>query len=185
MISILNIAGSDVLSGANRGQELLVNLLRLDAEPGEPQPLFLDFSGIEVATASFLRESVLAYRDLLRSRRSNAYLVVANADQSVIDELAELVRSRGGVLMTCSLAADGTISKQKLLGSLDVKQQLTFDLVTRKGETDAGELSREFSAEAVQPTAWNNRLASLVSLGLIMEISQGRSKRYRPILQGA
>jgi hypothetical protein len=184
MISILQATSANILSAANRGQELLVTLLRKETEQDSPQPLFLDFAGIDVATASFLRESVVAFRDILRARRSTAYLVIANANENVLDELAELVRSRGGVLLTCSVDANGTVSPTKLLGSLDVKQQLTFDLVMQKGETDAGELSRELKDEA-QPTAWNNRLASLVSLGLIMEISQGRSKRYRPILQGA
>jgi hypothetical protein len=184
MINIRKEAATEILSGANRGQDLFLRLLRYEVQIENPQPLFLDFKGVEIATASFLRESVVALRDVLRARRSHAYLVVANANAGVIDELAEVVRSRGGVLMTCLVGSDSKISKLKVLGSLDVKQQLTLDLVTEKGETDAGELSREFQAEDVKPTAWNNRLASLVSLGLIMEISQGRSKRYRPLLQG-
>jgi hypothetical protein len=30
-------------------------------------------------------------------------------------------------------------------------------------------------------TAWNNRLASLAGLGLVVELSQGRAKRYRSL----
>ena len=52
--------------------------------------------------------------------------------------------------------------------------------------TDAAELMREYGAgETVGPTAWNNRLAALVGLGLVIEdVSSGRTKRYRPLLQG-
>ena len=45
---------------------------------------------------------------------------------------------------------------------------------------------RDFAATdpVKSPTAWNNRLASLAMLGLVAEISQGRSKHYKPIFEG-
>ena len=86
------------------------------------------------------------------------------------------------------LREDGTILEPKLIGDLDPKQQLTFDLVRERGETDAVELMREHGAKEQEPvgsTAWNNRLSSLVALGLVIEeISSGRTKRYRPLLHG-
>jgi len=56
-------------------------------EPEKPEQLFLDFSGVQIATASFLRESVFAFRDAIRRRRSNFYPVIANAESAVEDEL--------------------------------------------------------------------------------------------------
>ena len=38
--------------------------------------------------------------------------------------------------------------------------------------------------DMVGATAWNNRLSSLAALGLIIEMSLGRTKRYKPLLQG-
>jgi hypothetical protein len=32
-------------------------------------------------------------------------------------------------------------------------------------------------------TAWNNHLAGLAAIGVLIEIPQGRAKRYRPIAQ--
>lgn len=186
-VSILDSASASVLSGALRGQQLLVKILPvLASEPMAPEAVFLDFAGVEAATASFLRESVLAFRDMARGRRSNIYPVVANANEAVREDLAEVVKSRGGVLMACKLDEVGKVSEPRVIGELDPKQQLTFDLVRKRGETDAAELMREHGAgEIVGPTAWNNRLAGLVGLGLIIEdISSGRTKRYRPLLQG-
>jgi hypothetical protein len=186
-VSISQVApGSPILSGALRGQDLLARLLReIALEPTSPEALFLDFTGIEVATASFLRESVLSFRDIVRGRRSMIYPVIVNANDAVREDLTELVKSRGGVLLTCQLADDGTVSDSRLIGDLDPKQQLTFDLVRQRGETDAGELMRECGTkETVGSTAWNNRLSSLVALGLIIELSYGRTKRYKPLLQG-
>jgi hypothetical protein len=186
-ILISDLAQGPVLSGALRGQELLAKLMRtVGEEPDAPSALFLDFDGIESATASFLRESILAFRDLVRGRRSTIYPVVANASELVQEDLKELVRSRGGVLLVCRLSADGAISDARLIGDLDPKQQLTFDIVRERGETDAVELTRDYKAkEDVGSTAWNNRLSSLVALGLLIEeMSTGRTKRYRPLLEG-
>jgi hypothetical protein len=185
-IQIRDLAEADgrVLAGALSGRKLLAKLVeRTGEEPATPEPVFLDFDGVEVATASFLRETVLAFRDTVRGRRSNFYPVVANASDLVADELRVLVAARGDVLMLCTLDEDGKADQQRLVGELDPKQRVTFDLVQQRGETGAAELMREFgeSEKTTFQTAWNNRLAALASLGLVVELSQGRSKRYRPL----
>jgi hypothetical protein len=87
--------------------------------------------------------------------------------------------------MTCALDEMGRVSQPALIGDLDPKQKITFDLVRERGETDAGELMREYGEkEGVKQTAWNNRLVSLTALGLIIEITQGRAKRYKPLFEG-
>lgn len=153
-------------------------------EPLSPELLFLDFKDVHIATASFLRESVLNFRDALRKLRSNFYSVVANANETVREELGLLIEARGSALMICSLDVHGVPSRPFLLGSLDPKQKLTFDLVNAAGETDAAALMSAHGAdEGVRQTAWNNRLSALASLGLVLELSQGRAKRYRRLFE--
>ena len=185
-IDLLELCDNRVLAGALSGKATLNKLLaESTSEPSDPEPVFLEFSGIEVATASFLRESVLAFRDIVRGRRSQLYPVVANANDLICEELMELLRLRRDVLMTCVLTEGDEVVKASLLGQLDPKQSLTFDLVHTLGETDAGALMREYGKnEGVKyTTAWNNRLASLANLGIIVEQSQGRTKRYRPLFK--
>ena len=138
------------------GRKIQAKLLKLtDKEPALPEPVFLDFAGISVATASFLTETVLDYRDAIRRRHSNFYPVVANANHVVEEELKVLVSSDVDVLMLCLL------DEKRLLGKLDPKQRLTFDLVQKRHETDAAELMREHrGTKAVKQTAWN--IASLL-----------------------
>lgn len=155
----------------------------LPEEPAVPEALFLDFSKIEVATASFLRESVLAFRTFVRGRRSNFYPAIANAPADVIDELAELLQARGDVLMTCTLTQDGQMLHCHHVGKLDPMQQLTFDLVTRLGDTTVTKIM-EVERSQVKATAWNNRLASLSNLGIICEQSHGRTKTYSSLFGG-
>lgn len=185
-IDMQKVGKAAVLAGALNGRRVLVTLLAAaETEPQSAELIFLDFGRINVATASFLRESVLTFRDIVRGRRSNFYPVIANANDAVRDELLELAKFCGGTLMTCTLANDGQVSEATLIGHLDPKQQVTFDLVRERGETDAAELMRNYGEkEGVKQTAWNNRLAALAALGLVVEISQGRTKRYRPLLEG-
>ena len=187
-IDMAAVEGGPVLTGAVNGTAALSRLVAAaPAEPQQPEPVFLDFSGVKVATASYLRESVLAFRDMVRGRRSTFYPVIANANDDVRDELAELMRTRGDALMVCTLDADGGVAEVRLIGDLDPKQRITFDLVHVRGETDAGELMRAYgeSEGLKHTTAWNNRLAALAARGLLMEISQGRAKRYRPLFECA
>ncbi|MGX1165758.1 hypothetical protein AB7M16_002024 [Bradyrhizobium sp. USDA 372] len=186
IVNMCDLGGGPVLSGATTGRMVLAELLKNTArEPPAVTPVLLDFGWVTVATSSFLRESVLAFRDAIRSRRSNFYPVVANVNQDVREELEDLLGRSGGVLMSC-VVQDDEVVEAAPIGELDPKQRLTFDLVQQRRETDAGELMRDFAATdpVKSPTAWNNRLANLAMLGLVAEISQGRSKRYKPIFEG-
>ena len=185
MYELLSDSGG-VLAGVPNGRKAFGRLMELTAtEPLQPTILFLDFGRVEVATGSFLRESVLAFRDAIRSQRSNFYPVVANANASIVDEFRVVLAPRRDVLLFCSLDEDRHRGDIRLEGTLDPKQKLTFDLVNLLKDTSARELMEGYQdGEDVTQTAWNNRLASLVGMGLIVELSHGRSKRYRPVLVG-
>ena len=181
-IRIKDLAEGEILAGALRGRKILGLLLeRIDEEPENPMPVYLDFKGITVATASFLRECIVEFRDIVRRRWSGYYPVVANANDSVTEELSVLLAQRD-VLMLCTLDEEGKPGSPRLVGDLEPKQRLTFNLVSKLGEANAGKLMHSSKdGDDVGQTAWNNRLASLSRLGLLMEISQGRAKRYRPL----
>jgi hypothetical protein len=185
IVNMAEVGGGAILSGAASGRNALASLLTATAvEPALPTPVFLNFAWVDVATASFLRESILTFRDFVRGRRSNFYPVVANPNADVRDEFEELVCIRGDVLMACMLDDSGNVIDATPIGQLEPKQQLTFDLVRRHGETDAGELMRKYAkSEKVHTTAWNNRLAGLAARGLVIEVSQGRAKRYKALFE--
>ena len=184
-LSILEIAGDPIAAGAIRGKSAFANLiLALPGNTREPSPLFLDFVAIEVATASFLRESVFALKDYLRATNSTFYVVVANPNQEVWDELSVIAHSKSDAIIACKLDVDDVSSCPDIIGSLDSKQQLTYDLVMKMGNVDANLLMERYGeSEGLKaPTAWNNRLASLASKGIIREYTKGRSKYYRPLI---
>jgi len=185
-IDIKATAGSDVLSGAEKGKSLFAALISATAaEPEGPEPLFLNFAEIEVATASFLRESVVALKQYKRATGSKHYPVLANINQEVADEVAVLMDARNDVFPACELSGSSLVSGIRIIGSLDPKQERTFNLVEKMATADAAKLMEQYGKEekTTSTTAWNNRLAGLVQRGLIREYTRGRAKFYKPLFE--
>jgi hypothetical protein len=178
--------GERILTGAEPGRRLFGQLVANAPGPSEPEPGFLDFSGIQVATASFLRESVIAFRDYARSTLPNLYPVVANAGEAVAEELTFFLRHRGDAVWACDLNDDSVIRNPRLLGELDDVQRETFDRVLELGATSAPALAAAGGAQSgVGPTAWNNRLSNLAARGLLIERRGGKTKTFAPVLEGS
>jgi hypothetical protein len=184
-LSLSSFARSGVLAGSSNGAEILSQLVAQVNRVSTPTVVVLDFAGISVATGSFLRECVLGFRDYCRRSQPNLYLVVANLEDTVIEELQYLLQSKREALVACTLTPNGRATQPQILGTLEEKQRLTLEAVLAVEEADAGMLSERFgSTEKIGVTGWNNRLASLAASGILMEVRHGRSKRYRPILEG-
>tara|TARA_B000000460_G_scaffold223805_1_gene177090 strand:- start:5977 stop:6552 length:576 start_codon:yes stop_codon:yes gene_type:complete len=169
---------SGILAGSLKGQTTRVKLCERVKSCGKGTVLYLNFSGVEVSTGSFLREAVFELRDELRKPRYDGYLIVANATEFVFEDIELLVEKRRDVLVLCDLLE--TPSNYRILGELEAKQQATFDLLCEVGEGDAKAMLKH-TDEDVSRTAWSNRLSSLSQLGLIIEEQRGRLKWYRPL----
>jgi hypothetical protein len=187
-IGMFDLFGTDLLAGASDGRAAFKALLeKTQVEPEGPTPLVIDFDGISVATASYLREAVFTLKTFLRTANSKFYLIVANAKLTVVEELGVIAGARGENLLVATISSDGKVENQRIIGQLDPKQASTFERVNRLGRTTAGDMNRMFGeADGVSaPTVWNNRLASLAAAGLILEFAQGRSKFYQPLFTEA
>lgn len=181
-IDIKETMRKDVLAGVAQGRSGLSKLLELAAEPNEPDVLYLDFRSVEVATASYLRECVVNFKKVLRAQGSNLYPVIANANPECLEELEVILVALSDAMIACDCNAKGQVSRTQIIGELEEKQKLTFDLVVERNETDANELMVSASKdESIKRTGWNNRLAALASKGLVLEVPKGKSKRYRAI----
>lgn len=172
-----------VLAGALNGKFAFSLMIQgIKGNPVSATPLFIDFQNVQVATASFLRESVFSLKSYLRAMDSKYYAVAANVNDSVYDEILMVAHAKNDAIISCRLDENDQVSDIGLVGQLDPKQQITFDLVNRLREADANTLKERYG-EAEKTTAWNNRLAGLAARGLIREFSKGRAKYYRPVLE--
>ena len=175
--------GQTVLSRAISGRTLLSALIAATPSSAGPMPAFLDFTAIEIATASFLRESVIGFRDYARRSLENVYPAVANLAPTVAEELEFFVRTRGDVLWSCELGSDDNVISARLIGELDPAQRSTFDAALELGAITAPELAARFADQRIGPTAWNNRLSALATKGLLVERKQGKTKSFSPLLE--
>ena len=172
-----------VAAGSRTGRIVLSELVaKLNGQRSVPEMVYIDFEGIDVATASFLRECVLEFKQFVRRRWTHYYPVVANANECIREEMEVLVHTTNDVVVFCELDQSEQPRAMRLVGTLEPKQQETFDVVVEFGEIGASALSSlQTNTRQISHTAWNNRLASLSKLGLLIEIAQNRSKQYRPL----
>lgn len=188
MIDLKADMGIDVLSGAIPGRQQFGKFLQQVPTDSSLQKLFLvNFEGIRVATSSYLRESILAMRAHLRAQKSKLHLLPVNLSEEVLEELSDLMMNTHDAIVVGSTNSAGEPSSPCLLGDLDPKQRHTFDFVQQNSDgVDARQLmlSSEDSNSIRSPTAWNNRLSNLADRGLLIEEAVGRSKRYRPLIEG-
>lgn len=180
-ISLQEVAATAVLAGAAAGVSVQREILNsLEARPVEM--CCLDFSKIQCATASFVREAVFGTRDAIRRSGLPTQLIITNADRTVLEEVLLVARALGTSIVHAIGNTPAKLSRPMVLGPLDEAQRETLDLVLKLGEATATELTAE--NPAVKPTAWNNRLTSLVGRGVLAESRRERHKVYRPVLKG-
>jgi hypothetical protein len=148
----------------------------------EPTVVVVDFAEVHIATASFMREALLGFRDYCRNSRPNLFPIVAGLGVKVREELDGLLQLKGDILVACDLAPSGGIKDAAVIGNLDPKQKATLKAVLKSGRADAVTLAKRHR-ELPNPTAWNNRLAALASKGILRETQVGRSKVYEPVVE--
>ena len=129
-------ASSGVLASSTEGQKAFTDLVQRTPAVLAPEVCYLDFDGITVATASFLRDSVVAYRNHARSHWTHLYPVLANMSTPVKEEFSDFLRARGDAFVICALDSDDHPTDVQVLGQLDGKQLTALKAVLALGETD-------------------------------------------------
>lgn len=176
----------EVLYGGVLGRKAADKLLRLVPPSARNQVVLIDFAGVRAASASFLREALLGVKYPLARRQ--LVLVVANANETILDDLSEMLQAREETTLVCDLD-DNSVTNAKVLGPLDVGQRKTLEAAEGSNEITAQQLNSLFPDEGIGITAWNNRLAALAARGLLLERRKGRQKIYsalsRSISNGA
>src|SRR5690242_16482693 len=106
-----------VRAGRLDGKRLFLRAVEEIPSPAEPVLLVLDFSGVDLATSSFLSEAVFPLRDHLRLRRPPSYIILANLKDQVREELEDLLSRMGDALLSCDFSG-GQITRVQLIGRL-------------------------------------------------------------------
>jgi hypothetical protein len=159
---------------------MLAEFIRWTAQQGPKGVLLIDFDGVGAASASFLRESVLAFRDYARGYQPEVFPVVANLNDEIREEFALLLRSRGEAILCCRVDDAGQIVDVQVLGALDSSLERTLDAIKERGAVSLAEL-RSLPDDAKAST-WSNRLASLIRQGFVVPSPNQKRRQYRFVL---
>ena len=171
------------LTGVSRARQLLANLITWTAEESPKGTLILDFCDVGEASASFLRESILAFRDYARAYQPELFPVLANITDSVREEFNTLLKDRGEAMPGCRLDASGMPVEPEILGVLEPGLSQTLEVIREHGQMALADL-RALSAET-KSTTWSNRIASLIRQGFVVPSPKPNKRVYRFVLGGA
>lgn len=174
------LAAQKVLTGVSGGQRALATLGNALAAHDPDMVLVLDFQAIEVLGGSALRHLLQGVRQHPNCAR--AAVVLANLSDTNLEE-AELVAEATRLPYISAASVDGDVTNPVVRGPLDLKVARTLQLVLEAGEADAQTVS-QLSNEPGVVTAWNNRLVTLHSMGLLRERKAGKRKFYSPVIGG-
>ena len=184
VLDIRTLYGAATLAGATSGQAFFSKLV--DAVNGVQRDALvaLDFAKVDIVTASFFRSAFRAFRDYARSTAA-IYPVLVNANVATKEEIHFFAEGSGDGFLLATLGKDGELTSAHILGRLDPKQSMALRALVELGEADAGELRTAYAEDPpISSAAWSSRLAVLLAKGFVTERLVGRTKRFRPILEG-
>jgi hypothetical protein len=175
-------AGLPSLTGVARARQLLARLIARTADQQPKGILFLDFDGVGDASASFLRESILAFRDWARAYEPELYPVLANISEGVREEFVTLLRDRREAMPGCRLGPDGALIEAEVLGVLEPGLSETLSHIRERGPVTLQDLWRTGDTK---PTAVSNRVASLIRQGFVVTTPEPKRRAYSFVLANA
>lgn len=180
-VPVRSASDGDVLAGAQDGCNWALRT-RAAIDRADSGFHAVDFVGVRLATASWLREAVLGLVTYARATRPDIRLIVSNASPAVLEELQVALEHTKAVLIAAHVPASKRILRPRLIGTLDQALDESLKAVVGRTESDAPFLTRTFPQLGL--SAANNRLSALEERGALISERRGRSRVYRPILEG-
>jgi len=171
------------LTGVGRARRLLARLIEWSARESPQGTLLIDFSGVAAASASFIRESVLAFRDYARAYQPELFPVVANVGDDIREEFETLLKARREAILACRLDESGRPAEPEVLGQLEPGLAQTLEAIRTRGQLTLSDLGEMFTGTSA-PT-WSNRIANLIRQGFVVPKQEQNRRAYRFVLTEA
>jgi hypothetical protein len=193
-----------IASGAKTGSDhadLIKDSILNTEIPDSGLIVAVDFSGIELVTASYIKATVLWLAmcgrlhagaltpaeqktfDWASIESLNVFPLVVGATEDVRGEIDEVFGRRGLPCVCVESRTKNAILEGKVLGNVDPAIARTIQSLRGHSETTAEDLHANSPSEGVNITAWSNRLAELLRLRIAQRKRQGKTWRYQPLAQ--
>src|ERR1035437_10861936 len=163
VVSVKRLVKRSHLAGAALGREHQMLFTRA-VNNKRAEILCFDWSGIEVATASYIRQ---AYIPVFAFAGASP-VITAGLNQSIHDDLEFALEAEGRPILI--LQSPDKRGAPEFLGPLDDAYMQALHALGRRAEASATALFEDFknrSEYSIGKTAWINRLNRLFEMGLV------------------
>jgi hypothetical protein len=169
------------LQGKLSGKKAFGRLCELLSAVPPGSPVYLDFTGVELVTGSWINACFVPLLNWAADERNDLFPVICKAEKTWVEELALVAEWTH----RCFLLAEGAIPPRRavLVGPLDPGQRATLEALLKLEEATGAKLEREKPEEEVKATAWNNRLRDLFEKRLLRRERRGREQVYSPVVK--
>jgi hypothetical protein len=159
---------------------------RVATHPVSDDSVILDFTGVEGASASYLKRLIHPFftgpGDPEALPREIAPILINVESTDLKEELDDYLTGKGRVLILANQSRNPPKFRQ-LLGHLDGAAAETFRELQEMKKSTAAELYERHRDETTNQTAWNNRLVQLVEMRIARRSRVGRFWVYQPTVQ--
>ena len=181
-INVKELAGSDTLIGKTDGQRDMPKFLSAAFQNDSEETLLWDWSGVQIATASYFATTVVPMLKMLISGDLEKYFVFSRMNHNCLDELRLVLDAEELVIMLAETKGE-RVQAVRLIGELDPVYADTFNEIVHRKRTSAAQLFQDFRPRTkikIGKTAWANRLAMLSRLRLVRKEKIGKEFIFRP-----
>ena len=188
--------------GAEAGQRILAEVtesIRHVSPSDLGMIVVFDVSGIDLASTSFFKSSVLplfqsarlstepgaqTMADAFGLPALNVFPVLAGARPEVEELADEIFGRRSFPLLSLKFDGEQNLAGGRLVGFLDDALAKTLRNWKENERHTAASLQEKFPEQGITQTAWSNRLNDLWRVRLLRRVRQGKAWIYQPIAKG-
>lgn len=181
-------------AGATLGEQHIAPLLDViqGGEFAEPpgKLVVLSFSGVNSATASYIKATVLALyakagakpagSDLAGEPEQHFFPVVCDLNDEVSEGIQEVFESRRLFCLEATAMTGDVVEHANVFGAPDAHQIETLLALQELGRATSSEL-KDHVGSRISTTGWNNRLYDLYRLRLVRRFKRDRQWVYEPV----
>ena len=180
------VTGLDTLVGKIGGIRDFPKFMSAVAEAPDGSTVALDWSGIDLATASYFGSAVLPIIRMTMIGDLDRYFVFVGVNQTSLDELKLVLEFNELVVLLGDLDRSGGVRNLRVLGKLESPYAETLTAIQEVESTSASALHKQQhrTGTRIGKTGWVNRLSHLYRLRLLKKHKVGRELVFETVQKG-
>jgi hypothetical protein len=176
-IRLRETAGSDTLAGKSAGLRDLPKLMAAVQRTPEGSTVVLDWSDVEIATASYIGSTFMVLLRMAISGDLDRYFILTGMNGCCLDELGLVLDLQGHAVLVGEIGRGGKIHSVRVIGKIEASHLSTFTEVAESEALSASQLfkrSKSLGQAKIGKTGWINRLNTLHRERLLRRTRIGR-----------